>query len=306
MSATLGTEWRKFRKSTLAAWLVWVLAVLHPGNSVAQQPQSGIDPCSRAMAQLATPAAAVASEPSANRVAVSQTVLNFTSCLNRHAWDGVLALTNDAFRTSMFGVSDAEQLRSHLRALDNRGLLPQLRIQSIEENGTTGSTLATLIVRWQGWSGVHQELWRLQIENGHWMLAGRSIQSPQVNGAAVGIRFELEAGELGSPATEIANPGTVIFAFENRLDRDMRVLLLEVGSSATLESVIAACDTTGPIGYRPAGQLQIPPGKIVSMPLFDLADGIYAVISGDNPCTGQHGTEMRQVKLLSVVAAAEY
>ena len=203
----------------------------------------------------------------------------------------------------MFGVSEAEELREYLSELDARGLLPQLRIQSIEENGTTGSTLATLVVTWQGWSGVHQELWRLQIENGHWMLAGRSIQSPQVNGAAVGIRFELEADALRSPATEIANPGTIIFAFENRLDVVARVLVLEVGSSATIDEITAACNGIGPIGYRPEGALQIPPGETVSMPLFDLADGVYAVIAGDNPCAGDRLVTANQVQLLGVASA---
>ena len=303
MSAIHGTARRSAKIRALTLCLVSMLAVAQVGLTAAQQPQSGIDPCSRAIAQMATPVATETPDPSANRMAVSQVVMNFTSCFNRRTWDGVLAMTNDSFRGSMFGVSEAGELRTRLSELDERGLLPQLRIQSIEENGTTGSTLATLVVTWQGWSGVHQELWRLQMENGNWMLAGRSIQSPQVNGAAVGIRFELEAGGLRSPATEIANPGTIIFAFENRLEVVARMLVLEVGSSATIGEIVSACNGTGPIGFRPAGALQIPAGEIVSMPLYDLADGVYAVIAGDNPCAGERQITANQVQLVGSTSA---
>ncbi len=229
--------------------------------------------------------------------------MNFTSCFNRQSWDGVLALTNAGFRNSMFGVSDANQLRIQLTDLERRGLLPQLRIQSIEENGTTGSTLATLVVTWQGWDSVHLELWRIQVENGNWVLAGRSIRSPQVNGVAVGVRFEIGAAGLRSPATQIANPGTVIFAFENQLDELARVLVLDVGDGASVDAVVASCNGTEAIEHRPAGGLQVPAGETISMPLLDLPIGVYAVIASANPCSASEPVEAQQVQLLQIVSA---
>ena len=305
MTATLNFGRRLANSKVLTLCLGSLFAISLFGQTSAQQPQSGIDPCSRAIARLATPIAPVTLDPSANRIAVSQTVMNFTSCFNRHSWEGVFLLTNDGFRESMFGISDAGELRDHLDELDARGLLPEIRIHSIEENGTTGSTLATLVVTWQGWSGVHKELWRLQVERGNWVLAGRSIQSPQVNGVAVGVRFEVEVDALRSPATQIANPGTIVFAFENRRAEDVRVLVLEVGASATIGDVVSACNGTGLIEYRPAGMMKIPAGETVSMPMFDLADGIYAVIVGEHPCVGDHLVSAEEVQLLGTESVTE-
>jgi hypothetical protein len=238
-------------------------------------------------------------------MAVSQTVMNFTSCFNRRSWEGVLLLTNEDFRTSMFGEGDGGRLSAQLAELDHRGLLPEIRIQSIEENGTTGSTLATLIVKWQGWSGVHQELWRLQVEDGHWVLAGRSIQSPTVNGIAVGIRFEIDQGSLRAPAATMANPGAVIFAFENRTELPVRALVLRVESGASVEQVQADCEGSGEIGMRPVGEAQVPPGEKVSMPMFDLADATYAIVVGERPCAPGATTRVEQIHLLEIVEAAE-
>ena len=298
MSITLKPGRWLANAKVLTLCLASLIGIAIFGQTSAQQPQSGIDPCSRAIARLATPSAQETLDPSANRIAVSQTVMNFTSCFNRHAWEGVLLLTNDDFRESMFGIRDAGELRIHLDELDARGVLPEMRIHSIEENGTTGSTLATLVVTWQGWSGLHQELWRLQVERGNWVLAGRSIQSPQVNGVAVGIRFEIEDDALRSPAAQVANPGTIVLAFENGRAQDARVLVLEVGAEATIGDVVTACNRTGQIGYKPAGMLKIPAGETVSMPMFELADGIYAVIAGEHPCAGDRPVSADEVQFL--------
>jgi hypothetical protein len=291
------------RSKSLPLCLASLLAIATLSHAGAQQPQSGIDPCSRAIARLATPSVPGASGPADNRLAVSQTVMNFTSCFNRQSWEGVLALTNAGFRNSMFGVSDANQLRDHLTELGRRGLLPQLRIQSIEENGTTGSTLATLVVTWQGWNSVHQELWRLQVENGNWVLAGRSIQSPRVVGVAVGVRFEIAEAEVRSPATQIATPGTVIFAFDNQLDELARVIVLEIAAGTSVDAVVAACNGTERLEHRPAGALQIPAGETISMPLPDLPIGDYAIIVGANPCTLGEPVDARHVQLLRILSA---
>lgn len=297
---------RRYHLSLLAVLCLGaLLAIASQPTASEQQPQSGIDPCSRTIARMATPEVPEVSDPSANRLAVSQTVMNFTSCFNRRSWEGVLLLTNEGFRTSMFGESDGGILSAHLSELDDRGLLPQIRIQSIEENGTTGSTLATLIVTWEGWSGVHQELWRLQVEDGHWVLAGRSIQSPTVNGVAVGIRFEIDQGSLRAPAVTMANPGAVIFAFENRTDQPVRALVLRAGLSANLEQVLSDCNGSGQVSMRPVGEAQVPAGETVSMPMFDLADATYAVIVGERPCAPGVATGAEQIHLLEIVEASD-
>ncbi len=229
--------------------------------------------------------------------------MNFTSCFNRRFWDGVLALTNEGFRESMFGVTQDDALRARLQMLDDRDLLPQLQIQSIEENGTTGSELATLVVTWRAWNGVHQELWRLQLENGHWVLAGRSIRTPPVNGVAVGIRFLLEEGAIVSPATELANPGTIVFSFANELDHPARVFVLAIETETTVGNVVSACNALGAIGFDPVGSLLVPEGEIVGMPMFDLADGNYAIVAGADPCTGVEPIGSEDVTLVSIVAA---
>lgn len=272
---------------------------------VAAQPNPGIDPCNRAIAALATPVAAGTPDPSSVRLAVSQTVMNFASCFNRRNWDGVLALTDAGFRESMFGVADSRAFRSRLESLDQRGLLANLLIDAIEENGTTGSALATLVVSWHGWSDVHRELWRVQQENSSWRLTGRSIQIPHLNGTAVGIRFRIGGEGLTAPLTQITNPGIVVLSFENTLDEDVTALVLAVAPGQSAESVAGECNDLGAERFDPVGQIQAPVGETVTMPLQQLTPGRFAIIAGVDPCGGDIPVSVESIEILDISALVE-
>ena len=179
------------RHIALGARFLFLTLAQFMAGGISAQPNPGIDPCTRALASRGTPAAVATPDPASNRLALSQTVMTFASCFNRLDWNGVLALTDPAFRESFIGASTDAETRKRLDALEARGLLPQIRIQSIEENGASGTHLATLAVTWQGWSGLHRELWRLKSTGNDWVLTGRSIDRPVVSGIAVGSNSRL-------------------------------------------------------------------------------------------------------------------
>lgn len=248
------------------------------------QPRSGIDPCARALAELDTPAPEQTPSPAGNRLAVSQTVMHFASCFNGRWFDGILAFTDDAFRLSMFGESDPQRLTDKLTALDERGLMPGIRIQSIEENGTTGTTLATLVVTWRGWNDLHRELWRLQRDDSHWRLTGRSVQTPSVFGTAVGITFALGPEGLVSPRTALVSHGLIMLSFINEIDQDVSAYVLKAEPTDSVSDVVRECSTASGHRMRPVGSITIPVGHEMVLPLDDLAPGPYVVVVGPNPC----------------------
>ncbi|HET9659181.1 MAG TPA: hypothetical protein VFP05_02555 [Thermomicrobiales bacterium] len=268
-------------------------------RGAAAQPNPGIDPCSRALAQLATPAVAGTPDPDANRLAVSQAIMNFASCFNRHNWDGVLALSDDAFRQSFIGSSTDDATRRRLDLLASRGLLPELRIQSIEDNGATGSKLAAMAVTWQAWHGLHRELWRLQSVDGNWILSGRDLDRPLVSGVAAGIELTVDEDHVTAPRSDLVNPGTIILAFDNQQTAQVTVLVLSVEPSASTSSVVGACnDPDTPLD--PAASVSIDPGSIVYLPLIELPPGRYAILTGADPCIGSEPMTHDEIALLDV------
>jgi hypothetical protein len=289
------------RRHSLGIVLILLLAMT-PSAAVGMsaQPNPGIDPCTRALEEMGTPAALGTPEASANRLAVTQTVMNFASCFNRHNWDGVLALTDPDFRESFLGASTATETRKRLDALDTRGLLPELRIRSIEENGAMGSQFATVAVTWQGWNGLHRELWRLHTNGSSWVLDGRSIEKPTINGAAVGLQLTIGETTLIAPGSEVVNPGTVILAFDNRRTSPVASLVLAVQPDATSTTVLEACNAPGS-QLQPVGSVSIEPGSIVYLPLMDLPPGRYAVLAGTDPCMDPQSTTRDQIVMLDVL-----
>lgn len=290
-------------RAALVLLALWSFAAAAAADVV--QPRPGIDSCSRALAALATPVDTGTPNPSGVRLVVAQTVMDFTGCFNRRNWEGVLALSAPGFRESMFGAGDSEAFLAQVELLDSRGLLPELRIQSIEENGTTGNQLATLVVTWQGWQDVHRELWRVQRDDSHWRLTGRSIQTPHLNGQAVGIRYRIEAGGLVAPLQQIVNPGIVLLSFENTIELDAIALILRVEPGRTVETVADACNSPGTQQFEPVGRIQAPAGETVTVPLQDIGPGRYAVIVDVDPCSGKSPVLVERIMLLDVAVPAE-
>ena len=281
-----------------ALFLVLTLAQLM-ADGINAQPDPGIDPCTRALARRGTPAPVATPDPASNRLALSQTVMTFASCFNRLDWSGVLALTDASFRESFIGSSTDAETRARLDALEARGLLPQIRIQSIEENGASGTQLAALAVTWQGWNGLHRELWRLQSTGNDWVLTGRSTDRPVVSGVAVGIQFRITENSLVAPRSDLVNPGIVILAFtDQRADR-VTALVLAVPSDTTSADVVENCNDPKS-QLEPVGSIPVDPGSVVYMPMMDLPAGRYAVMIGPDPCMSWASITSTQVVLLDI------
>ena len=267
------------RHIALGALFLFMTLAQFLAGGINAQPNPGIDPCTRALASRGTPAAVATPDPASNRLALSQTVMTFASCFNRLDWSGVLALTDAAFRESFIGAAtDAETLK-RLDALEARGLLPQIRIQSIEENGASGTHLAALAVTWQGWNGLHRELWRLQSTGNDWVLTGRSIDRPVVSGVAVGIQFTITENSLIAPRSDVVNPGIVILAFTDQRADPVTALVLAVPSDTTSAGVMENCNDPKS-QLEPVGSIPVDPGSIVYMPMMELPAGRYAVMTG--------------------------
>ena len=289
----------RLRRASITALILISAVAIHAVGGISAQPNPGIDPCTRALASRGTPAALATPEPAANRQIVTQTVMNFASCFNRHNWDGVLALTDSDFRASFIGASTDSETRDRLDALDARGLLPQIRIRSIEESGASGTRFVTLAVTWLGWNGLHRELWRLQSAGADWVLSGRSTDRPQISGVAVGIQLTIGEDKLIAPRADVVNPGTVILAFENRRDDVVTALILAVPPNATAVEVIELCNDPD-AGIEPAGSISAEPGTIVYLPLIDLPPGHYATLTGPDPCMEQTPIQIGQIVMLDV------
>jgi hypothetical protein len=281
-----------------------VLVLLFASGSAAAstasaQPNPGIDPCSRALASRGTPAAVATPDQVANRLARSQVVMTFASCFNRHNWIGVVALTEAAFRESFIGATTEADTRARLEALDARGLLPQIRIQSIEENGASGPQLAVLAVTWQGWNGLHRELWRLQSTDAGWILTGRSIDRPVVSGVAVGIQLTITEDRLVAPRSDLVNPGSVILAFTDQRADQVSALVLAVPPGATAVDIVDTCNDPES-QLEPVGSIPVDPGSVVYLPMLELPAGRYAVVTGADPCMSSASIETAQVVLLDI------
>jgi hypothetical protein len=205
----------------------------------------------------------------------------------------------------MFGAGESEAFLRQIELLESRGLLPELQIQSIEENGTTGNQLATLVVTWQGWQDLHRELWRVQREDGHWRLTGRSIQTPHLSGPAVGIRYRVEADLVVAPLEQVVNPGIVLLSFENTREQNLTALILQVGPNQSGEATAEACNSPGTQGFEPVGLIQAPAGETVTMPLLELDPGRYAVIVDVEPCTGNSVVPAEGIMLLDITDPVE-
>jgi hypothetical protein len=276
--------------------LAWMLAGV---TGTRAQPNPGIDPCSRALAGLATPAAVATPDPGASRLAASQAIMNFASCFNRHNWDGVLALSDAPFRQSFIGAATDDETRHRLDRLASRKLLPEIRIQSIEESGATSANLATMAVTWRGWHGLHRELWRLQQVEGNWKLSRISIDRPQITGVAAGIELTSSDSRLTAPRSDLVNPGTIILGFDNQRATPITALVLAVAPNATASVVAAACNDPD-VPLDPAGSIAADPAKVVYLPLMDLPPGRYAVVVGSDPCMGSETVTSDWVAILDV------
>jgi hypothetical protein len=280
---------------TCYIFLILLLAMVSLQSvDVHAQPNPGIDPCTRAMAEMGTPAAIGTPDAAANRLAVMQSVMNFASCFNRHNWDGVLAMTDPDFRESFLGASTDEEARTRLDALVLRGLLPEIRIQSIEEDGATGPQFATVTVTWQGWNALHREAWRLQSTGSAWILSGRSIDKPPVSGAAVGLQLTIGEDTLMAPVSEVVNPGTAIFAFDNQRSNPVTALVIAVEPDATVTDVLESCNERN-TPLQPVGSVSLEPGAAVYLPLMDLPPGRYAALAGPDPCMTPESTSIQVV-----------
>lgn len=288
------------RRLTQLAILIFLLTLAPSlAKGVSAQPGSGSDPCSRALANLGIPATVATPDRAVNRQIITQTVMNFASCFNRHNWDGVIALTDPEFRQSLIGAAADAETRDRLDALDARGLLPQIRIQSIEESGAFATRFASLAVTWQGWNGLHRELWRLQSTDSGWVLSGRTIDRPQISGAAVGIQLTIDDDELISPRAEVVNPGSIILAFDNRRADLVTALVLAAPQNATAAEIIALCNDPG-AQLEPVGWISAEPGSIAYLPLMDLLPGRYAVLTGHDPCMAETPFPIGQVVLVDI------
>lgn len=271
---------------------------------VTAQPNPGIDPCSRALATAATPVAEGPPDISSIRLEVSQTIMNFASCFNRQNMHGMVALSSPEFRESLLGASDEAVLKTRLEELDSRGLLSGLRIQSIDDNGTTGSKLAMMVVTWRAWNDIHKELWRAQPEDGYWKLTGRSIQAPLMSGSAVGVRFGIEADGLRSPLDSLANPGSVLLAFQNPGETDQRALVLAAEPGETAESVLQRCAASD-ARLEPVGSVQVLANETSVMPLVELPAGRYAVIVAGDPCMTGETVSAAHISMVDITDAVD-
>jgi hypothetical protein len=225
--------------------------------------------------------------------------MNFASCFNRHNWDGVLALSDAPFRQSFIGAATDDETRQRLNRLASRKLLPEIRIQSIEESGATSANLATMAVTWRGWHGLHRELWRLQQVEGNWKLSGSSIDRPQITGVAAGIELTSSDSRLTAPRSDLVNPGTIILGFDNQQATPITALVLAVAPNATASVVAAACNDPD-LPLDPAGSIAADPAQVVYLPLMELPSGRYAVVVGSDPCMGSETVTSDWVAILDV------